>query len=64
MAGPLAPAGAGVVSPAGEVEVLDICGAPLGRWEGTFALRLGIEPVYVLGRVERVSLAAPPRTAP
>ena len=52
------------VSPAGEVEVIDICGAPLGRWEDTFSLRLGLEPVYILGEVEMVSLAAPPLSVP
>jgi len=52
------------VFPAGEVEVLDICGAPLGRWEGTFSLRLGLEPIYILGEVEMVSLAAPPLSVP
>ena len=52
------------ISPAGQVEMLDICGAPLGRWEGTFSLRLVLEPVYILGEVEGISLAAPPLSAP
>ncbi len=50
--------------PQGEVEIRSIYGEPSGQKRGPFRLRTGIEPIYILGDLADISLAAPALSTP
>ncbi len=52
------------ITPAGTLRAVDLYGQPLGEWGNTFALELGLAPLYLLGEVEGISLSAPTLVAP
>ncbi|MBU1049685.1 hypothetical protein KKG90_06645 [Candidatus Bipolaricaulota bacterium] len=44
----------------GEIELVGLCGEELGTHSGWIRIALSLEPVYLLGEIATVSLAAPP----